>query len=658
LKFYTFLSFKKGRIHLNNKTSESIFSTLLLTIKQAFTMNKNPLPWMKALAAGLCAGLPVLIGYLLGSLEYGLIAGLGGLTYLYVFNIPYAFRAKKLFFASIGLSIVMGLGTLFAPYPFVSAFVVAFIGGICTFLFGALRITGPAAIFFVLTFLMATGMPEDQSLALTRAGLVFLGGAFSWVVGMMGWFHNPYGPEKIAVKKVYAELATFMDSIGTKPVYNSKQNVVTSLKAADEILLSGYIPWRVSETFKRLVLLNERANTIFLYLLEHMDLLEKELPEELGASIRTISYSIDQQETKAKDTLEIINQKLEHLYHLVNEANAIQNGTLSTTQREISISKPSLQIVLGGAFDKNSVVFLNALRYGFVLLVAALIAQSFNFDRSYWVTLSCAAVLSGATIMATFHRAIQRSLGTILGILIASAILYFQPDGYIIAIAIFLLTFLTELAIVLNYGIAALFITPNALLLAESTAQIHDISYFTSARVTDVLIGCAIGLIGTFILNHKSAANLLSHIMAKTIRSQQQFLITLFSKETSLIKPEHSKELSKMQTNLTNLKLVYTTALGEIPRDKARLDRLFPAIRSIEQLGYLLDSSAKYKDRPILKDQDLSQMLLVFETMAKAAEQEVTFSKKDVPEIINFSKIQVEVQYLQDSLYASGLKAQ
>lgn len=643
---------------MNNKTSESVFSTLLLTIKQAFTVNKNPLPWLKAFSAGVCAGLPVLIGYLLGSLQYGLIAGLGGLTYLYVFNIPYAFRAKKLFFASIGLSIVMALGTLFAPYPFVSAFVVAIIGAIVTFLFGALRVTGPAAIFFVLTFLMATSMPEDPSLAPLRAGLVFLGGAFSWCVGMIGWFHSPHGPEKIAVKKVYVDLAIFMDSIGTKRIYRSKRNIVTSLKAADEILSSGYVPWRVSETFKRLVLLNQQANGIFLNILENIDELEGEVPAELRATIRSISASFEVNESKKMDALEVPNNEQAEIYVLVNKAIAILNESSSETHRVMHISKPSLRIVLGGSFDKNSVVFLNALRYGSVLLVAALIAQSFNFDRSYWVTLSCAAVLSGATIMGTFHRAIQRSLGTILGILIASAILYFHPDGYLIAIAIFLLTFLTELAIVLNYGIAALFITPNALLLAESTTQIHDISYFSSARVTDVLIGCAIGLIGTFIMNHKSAANLLSHTMAKTIRSQQQFLVTLFSKENGLVKPQHSRELSKMQTNLTNLKLVYTTALGEIPRDKTRLNRLFPAIRSIEQLGHLLDSSANYKDRPVLNDRDLSQMLLVFETLAKAAEQEITFSKKDVPEIINFSKIQIEVQYLQDSLYTSGLKAQ
>ena len=327
------------------------------------------------------------------------------------------------------------------------------------------------------------------------------------------------------------------------------------------------------------------------------------MPDEIGATLRSISSkidNIDKNESEIIPSLEVPDNEHADLYSLVNEAIMLLNEPLSDTQRVISISKPSLRVVLGGAFDKNSVVFLNTIRYGSVLFVAAIIAQSFNFNRSYWVTLSCAAVLSGATIMGTFHRAIQRSLGTIIGILIATAILYFQPDGYVIAIAIFLLTFLTELAIVLNYGIAALFITPNALLLAESTTKIHDISYFASARVFDVLIGCAIGLIGTLIMNRKSAASLVPHTMAKTIRSQQQFLLTLFSKESSLIKPEHSRELNKMQTNLTNLKIVYTTALGEIPRDKARLDRLYPAIHSIEQLGYLLDSSAKYKDRPIL----------------------------------------------------------
>lgn len=636
---------------MKSKTPESIVHTLLSTIGQAFSVNKNPLPWIKAFSAGICSGLPVLIGYLLGNLEYGLIAGFGGFTYLYVFNVPYAFRAKKLFFTLIGLSASIGLGSMFAPYPFVSAFGVAIIGAAVTFLFGALRITGPAAIFFILAFLMGTGMPADLSLTFLHVGLVFIGGAFSWIMGMIGWFRSPHGPEEAAITKVYGELATFIESIGTSHFQSSKEKVETALKSAEELLESGYIPWRVTETFKRLVLLHEQANNMYLYLLENV---QEDLSSEIAVAIRSISRSIHHHEQTSVDTQEIPDDnQLTDLYHFIHEANVLLNEPLSNNQRRINISKPSLRMTLGGAFDKNSVVFLYAVRYGAVLLMAALIAHSFDFNRSYWVTLSCAAVLSGATVMATFLRAIQRSAGTIIGILVATAILYFQPEGYIIAITIFLLTFLTELAIVLNYGIATLFITPNALLLAESTTKIHDISYFASARVIDVLIGCAIGLIGTFMMNRKSAASLLPHTMAKTIRSQQQLFLTLFSKETGLMEPEHSRERSKMQTNLTNLKIVYATALGEIPKDKKQLELLYPAVHAIEHLGYLLDSSTKYKDRPILSDSDLSQMLLVFETMAKSADQGLVFSKKEIPEIVGYSKIRSEIVHLQDTLYVS-----
>ena len=51
------------------------------------------------------------------------------------------------------------------------------------------------------------------------------------------------------------------------------------------------------------------------------------------------------------------------------------------------------------------------------------------------------------------------------------------------------LTGITELFIVKNYALAAIFITPNALLIAETATKIHDFSYFATARITDILVG-------------------------------------------------------------------------------------------------------------------------------------------------------------------------
>ena len=41
------------------------------------------------------------------------------------------------------------------------------------------------------------------------------------------------------------------------------------LKEAEETLAAGYIPWRNTEIFKRLVVLNDHANKIFLYILQN-----------------------------------------------------------------------------------------------------------------------------------------------------------------------------------------------------------------------------------------------------------------------------------------------------------------------------------------------------------------------------------------------------
>ena len=164
-------------------------------------------------------------------------------------------------------------------------------------------------------------------------------------------------------------------------------------------------------------------------------------------------------------------------------------------------------------FDKNSIVFISAIRFGVITSIAAIIAYEFNLERSYWVPLSCVAVLSGATIVATFHRAIQRGIGTIVGILIARIILAIQPSGYIIALFILLLTFITELFIVKNYGLAALFFTPSALLMAENTSHgSFSFSYVASARVIDVLIGSAIGLLGVWVVGRRSASSRLPYL--------------------------------------------------------------------------------------------------------------------------------------------------
>lgn len=621
-------------------------------IKQALSVNRRPFPWGKAFLAGMAASLPVVIGLLLGHFEYGIIAGLGGFSFLYVFDIPYAKRAKKIFFVVLGITLAAFLGTIAAPYPHLIVIFMGLIAGIAVYVFGAFQITGPSAIFFVLVFSMVSGMPVNPDEAFLRAGLVFLGGCLSWILGMIGWFFNPHGPEQTVVKRLYMQLATFLDSVGTDRYEDVKQRMVEMLNEASNTIKEAHIPWRESDQYKRLYILTDQASEIVMYVTDHFSEAKEPLPKELGQMVRELAQTFDIRKNKLPNAIihpDNNDKRIDELFYKIYDADATRSEPEVNIDRAIRMQKLPLQTTLSSAFNKDSIVFISALRFTFVTTLAAFIAFFFEFDRSYWVPLSCVAVMSGATIIATYNRAIQRGIGTVIGIIIASLILAVEPSGFLIALFILVLTFITELFIVKNYGLAAMFFTPNALIMAVSTSTANEsIGFFAQARIIDVLIGSAIGLLGVWLLGRKSASSRLPHLVSKTIRSQAQLLIVLFSDQGKGFNPLKSEELKKVRINLANLKLVYNTATGEIPVDRKSLDYYWQVVFTILHIGHLLEETAKMTNRPKLSDQTLSQLLYSSEMMATAANIKRSPAIKDIPEINGFPSITKELRNLQN----------
>ncbi|KGR74685.1 FUSC family protein [Ureibacillus sinduriensis] len=620
--------------------------------KQALTVNNNPFPWLKAFLAGIASGLPIAIGLLFGNFQYGLIAGLGGFAFLYVFPIPYAQLAKKLAWCVLAIAVCVFLGTVLAPYPLTAAIVMGVIGAIGLFIFGAFRLVGPSAIFFVLIFAMVTGMPLAPEEAFTRSVLAFLGGILSWVIAMSGWLFNPHGPEKSIVRRSYLELANYFERMGTLHENGAQHRVMSTLKEASMTINSAYIPWKKSDIYNYLFLLNDFAHKIYLFALEQQ--LKgniNSIPVELGQSLRKLAEILD-----AKNIYDVASMKLPHpnemnekIAQLYIEMNAAKNSILEpsiSSGKRIDVQKTSAKRILLGALDKNSIIFINSLRFGSITIFAAIFAFELDFNRSFWVPLSCVAVMSGATATASLHRAIQRSLGTIFGILIASVILVFQPSGYLVALLIFLLTFITELFIVKNYGLAALFFTPAALIMAIAGSHGKaPFSFIASTRVVDVLIGVLIGLLGVWFVGRKSASSKTPHLVSKTIRSYAQAFYVLFSNGEP-----YQNEFNKMETNIRNLKAVFDTAIGELPKDAKTMEYYWPIVHILEELGFLLEKCAKSNTRPQLEKHAIAQYLLVFESMAIGADRRKYEEEYDLPRIEGFQSIVDKMQQLQRSI--------
>lgn len=140
-----------------------------------------------------------------------------------------------------------------------------------------------------------------------------------------------------------------------------------------------------------------------------------------------------------------------------------------------------------------------ALFVGGSLLVATLL----HLDNPYWVPVSCAAVMQGATRRHIFERSINRVVGTFLGAGFAWTLLDLEMSGLAICITIVLLQFIVEILVVRQYAIAVIFITVLTIFLAEGgqTAAEH-MQQSIYIRLFDIFLGSVIGAIGGWIIYH------------------------------------------------------------------------------------------------------------------------------------------------------------
>lgn len=154
----------------------------------------------------------------------------------------------------------------------------------------------------------------------------------------------------------------------------------------------------------------------------------------------------------------------------------------------------SLRMAIARTRDRTTGVIPAIIRIGIAVLAATFIAFLLGNPRPYWVPLTCASVLQGATVTATIQRTFQRAAGTALGVLVGGAVLWIQPSIVWVILSLMAFQWVTEILIVRNYGLAVIFITPMPLLLAETGFPGLHPTFLVQARLVDTLLGCAIGV--------------------------------------------------------------------------------------------------------------------------------------------------------------------
>jgi uncharacterized membrane protein YccC len=129
-------------------------------------------------------------------------------------------------------------------------------------------------------------------------------------------------------------------------------------------------------------------------------------------------------------------------------------------------------------------------------------ALAIGLSNPYWVPVSCAAVMQGATFRAIWHRNVHRILGTIPGMAIAWFILVLDPASWQLALIITALSFVIETLITRNYGLAVIFITPLTVLFADANSMLGAEKLVT-VRLADIVLGSMSGYVGGWVIHHR-----------------------------------------------------------------------------------------------------------------------------------------------------------
>ena len=148
-------------------------------------------------------------------------------------------------------------------------------------------------------------------------------------------------------------------------------------------------------------------------------------------------------------------------------------------------------------------VVFDAVVIGLCVGISLALAQLFQLEKAYWVPVSCLAVIQGASLQDVWTKQLHRIIGTGIGLLLAWGMLSLPLDPWRISLAMMLLTFIVETAVVRHYAFAAIFITPLIILLAEAATLGHATAHgLIQERFFDTLLGCLVGLLGAVALHN------------------------------------------------------------------------------------------------------------------------------------------------------------
>ncbi|WP_210162795.1 FUSC family protein [Kaistia adipata] len=510
--------------------------------------------WPFAARAALCMGLPVVIGWAVGDTAAGLMATIGAFTAVYGSGRPYLNRAFFLALVALSFAIAVSLGVFAAETAWLVLPFITVMAAVATFLCNALRVGPPGAYLFILACAAGTAIHAPH-LSIVHTGLLVLGGgALAWLAHMAGALASPRGPERRAVERSANAVATFIETVGTPAQDAARHNAALAMQDAWTTLVS-YQPSRPRPdgTLSRLRAIGRELNLLFAEALDA----RAPIPASLAERARALG----------------------------GEARSPAPGTERTDPDHVPLGHHGVLASYREALRPWSPALVVTARVGVAALIAGTIGALLGLERAYWCIAAAVLVLhQGLDWARTLQRGLERMAGTLVGLLLAGAILTVHPEGLWLAATMMALQFTIEMLVVRNYALAVVFITAAALTIASGGHPVTDVPHMLWVRGVDTVIGCLVGLIVFGLSLPRQTSSRVRAELSRTLAAIEATLAPMAAGKVTT--PMAKRARRDLQHSAIALLQAYDRSIGSPSLSGRQAEQMWPAVVTTQRLAY------------------------------------------------------------------------
>ncbi|MEU6430433.1 FUSC family protein [Microbispora sp. NPDC046973] len=443
--------------------------------------------WHKhAVSAVIALAVPDAVLLLLHRLDLAVYTSAGAMCALYAHGLPYRVRARTLLgvatgmVASVGVALTAAGLTRSAP---VLVLVAALLSAAHKVACDAARIGPPGNLIF--TFMSATCafLPQRLGEIPIHLALVASAAALAWLVCMAPALVRPEGPQRTAVARALEAAVRLSHAEGPAAAL-ARHDAAAAVNAAWHTLLpSPEGPGR--RALERLLARVEAS-------------LPSVSRDEAG---HFAGWADDVRRNRP-----------------VPEVSLGETGTAGLTGIALERAAPGGPGLLR-MFHPASPLFPIGVRVAVGSALAGLVSLAAGVGHPYWAVVTAASVFQ-ANATLSWQRALQRALGSVVGLLVFTALL---PIGRTGALALILLTlalqFCTEALMTRNYWLGTVCVTPMALLLTELPGY-QPGWRLISDRWLDTAVGVAAGLLGCLLVTNRRSAGRIDAALRRVADAQ------------------------------------------------------------------------------------------------------------------------------------------